>query len=79
MYQKQKIKTVSTLISDEECIAQYLKINYLQFSIWRQCMKQNVIIPKFEGCGLYMNNKEILPVWYVGKQLSQSLTKRSKN
>ena len=63
MYQKQKIKTVSTLISDEERIAQYWKRNHLQFSIWRQCMKQNAIIPKFEGCGLYMNNEEILPVW----------------
>ena len=76
MYQKKKIKTSSTPISDEESIAQHLKRRDLQCFIWKQCMKQNMIIPKPEGRGWYMKDRIILPVWYVGEQLPPSLTKR---
>ena len=46
MHQKQKIKTSSTLISDEESIEQHLRKSDLQCFIWKRCMKQNMIIPK---------------------------------
>ena len=51
MYQQQKIKTSSTLISDVERVVQYLKRSDLKCFIWKQCMKQNMIIPKQEGRG----------------------------
>ena len=51
MYQQQKIKTSSTLISDEDSVVNYLKRSDLQCFIWKQCMKQNMIIPKQEGHG----------------------------
>ena len=62
MYQKQKIKTSSTLTSDEESIVQHLKRSDLQCFIWQQCMKQNMVIPKLEGHGWYMKDGKILPV-----------------
>ena len=74
---KKKIKTSSTLISDEESIVQHLKRSDLQCFIWKQCMKQNMIIPKLKACGWYMKDGKILPIWYVGKQLPSSLTKRN--
>ena len=77
MYQKKKIKTSSTLISDEESIVQHLKRSDLQCFIGKQCMKQNMIIPKLKACGWYMKDGKILPIWYVGKQLPSSLTKRN--
>ena len=39
-------------------------------------MKQNMIIPKLEIRGWYMKDRKILPVWYVGEQLPQILTRR---
>ena len=38
MYQKQKIKTSSTLIPDEESIGQHLKRGDFQCSIWKQVL-----------------------------------------
>ena len=49
MYQKQKIKTSSTFISDEESIVQHLKRSGSQCFIWKQLMKQNMIIDKLES------------------------------
>ena len=40
-------------------------------------MNQNMIIPKLKACGWYMKDGKILPIWYVGKQLSSSFTKRN--
>ena len=76
MYQKQRIKTSSTLIPDEERTVQHLNRSDLQCFIWKQGMKQNMIIPKLERRGWYMKDGKILPVWYVGEQLPQSLNRR---
>ena len=76
MYQKQNIKTSSTLISEEESIVQRLKSSDLQCPIWNQCMKQNMIIPELERCGWCMKDVKVLQVWYVGGQLPPSFTKR---
>ena len=80
MYQKKKIKTSLTLISDEESIVQHLERSDLQCFIWKQYMKQNMIIPKLEGRGWYMKDRKDLPVWCVGEQLPPSFTKiKTKN
>ena len=75
MYQKKKIKTSLTLISDEESIVQHLERSDLQCFIWKQYMKQNMIIPKPEGRGWYMKDGTDLPIWCVGEQLPPSFTK----
>ena len=56
MYQKQKIKTSLTLISDRKSIVQHLKRSDLQCFKWKQCMKQNMIIPKLERRDMLENN-----------------------
>ena len=76
MYQKQKIKTSSTLVSDEESIVKDLMRSDLECFIWNQCLKKNIIIPKLEERGWYMKDAKVLPVWYVGEQLPSSLSKR---
>ena len=76
MYQRQRIKASSTLRSDEERTAQHLSRSGLQCFIWTQCMRQNMIIPKLKIRAWCMEDGKILPVWYVGKQLLQSLTRR---
>ena len=76
MYQKQRIKASSTLISDEERTAQHLNRSDLQCFIWTKCMRQNMIITKLKIRGWCMKDGKILPVWYVGEQLLQSLTRR---
>ena len=57
MYQKQKIKTSSTLISDEDSIVQHLKRSDLQCLIWKRCMKLNAIIAKPKRRGCYMKDE----------------------
>ena len=76
MYQKQKIKTSSTLISDEESIVKNLMRSDLECFVWNQCTKKDIIIPKLEERGWYMKDAKVLPVWYVGEQLPSSLSKR---
>ena len=74
-YQKQKIKSSSALIFDEESTVKHLNRSGLQCLIWKQCMKENMSIAKLEGCGWYMKDGKLLPVRYVGEQLHPNLTK----
>ena len=37
---------------------QHLKRSDLQCFIWKQCMKQNMVIPKLKACGWYMKGGE---------------------
>ena len=76
MYQKQKIKTNSAFTSDEKRIAQHWKRSDLQCFVWKPCIKENMIIPKPEGCGWHMKDRKNFPVWYAGKTLPPSPIKR---
>ena len=59
MYQKQRIKTSPTLISDEERTVRHLNRSDLQCLTWKECMKQNMIMPKLERHGWYMKDGKI--------------------
>ena len=77
MCQEQKVKTSSAFIYDRESIIKHLKRSDLQCFIRKQCIKQNMIIPKLERRDWHMKDG----VWYVGENylrviLSEKLENR---
>ena len=70
MYERQKVKSSSGIIPDENSTTQHLQRNCFQAYIWHQCTQQIIDYPPLnETCGWKEEQVGIVPVWYACSQL----------
>ena len=74
MYERQKIKSSSTLIPDESSADQHLKRSDLQALVWYQCLEQNIDYPPIENRGWESTPDGLYPTWFTCTQFPESLS-----
>jgi hypothetical protein len=65
MYKNQRVKTSTSLISDEKSVDQHLLRSDLQCFICLQCVKQNMDILSVDGRGWHITMKETLTLYGI--------------
>ena len=73
MYERQKIKSSSTLIPDESSADQHLKRSDLQHG-WYQCLEQNIWLPPIENRGWNLLQMASIQHGFTCTQFPESLS-----
>ena len=68
MYEKQKVKSSSGIIPDENSTTQHLKRSCFQAYIWHQCTLQMIDYPPLTETWLWREEAGIVPVCYTCSQ-----------
>ena len=74
MYERQKIKSSSTLIPDESSADQHLKRSDLQALVWYRCLEQNIDYPHIENRGWESTPDGLYSTWFTCTQFPESLS-----
>ena len=74
MYNKQKVKSSSSILPDESSTNVHLKRSDLQAFVWHQCLKPNIAYPSIKYRGLEKMEDVIQPIWFICHQFPPSLS-----
>ena len=74
MYDKQKVKSSSSILPDESSTNEHLKRSDLQAFIWYQCLKQDIEYPSIKHRGWEETEDGIRPIWFTCPQFPPSLS-----
>ena len=74
MYNKQKVKSSSSILPDESSINEHLKRSDLQAFVGHQCLKQNIEYPSIKHRGWEKMEDGIQPIWFICHQFPPSLS-----
>ena len=72
MYDKQKVKSSSSILPDESSTNEHLKRSDLQAFIWYQCLKQDIEYPSIKHRGWEEMEDGIRPIWFTCPQFPPS-------
>ena len=75
MYEKQKQKSSSNLISEQSILHEYLKRAKPQTMIWNQCCEQNIVYPDPTDYG-WVREDVLKPDWFENRDSIASIFNR---
>ena len=76
MYKNLKKKSSMSLPPDPDSVIQVIKRAHLQAFIWYNCDRPFIENLKLEENGWKIENNDITPIWFIGRQLPRFPSKR---